>query len=425
VHVFFIPSWYPTRDRPVTGCFLREQALALGRFGEGTRVSVSLHGAGTYFLDPRSPGVAFRRLLRFFRAPARSVETVAPNVVEIDRPVVEWSARLAGGNTRGMLSSHYANFVEAEKIHGKVDLIHAHVGFPAGWIAWQLARRFRRPFVITEHWSIFMAASATIRAFPFPSRAFLKADGSLAQRLIAPFLASARNVAVSPALAHAMASVGVTSVTVIPNLVDEERFLAGPPARSTDDFVFFSLCSLEAGKGIDDLLKAAERAMAELPRMRLVIGGDGSMRGALEALAGRLGISERVNWLGRVDPAVTPGLYQNCDAFILASRAETFGVVYVEALACGKPVIATRCGGPESIVHEGNGLLVPIGDVPAIASAMLKMARNPDRYRAEEVRCDFMEHFSRPAVVRQLLALYRSVLADPQPTRGEHDKSVA
>jgi len=358
-----------------------------------------------------------RRLLGFIRVSARRVETVVPNVVEIERPILEWSPLLAGGNTRGMLNSHHANFVEAEAINGRVDLIHAHVGFPAGWIAWQLARRFRRPFVITEH----------MGPFPFPSRAFLRVDGSLAERLSAPFLASARNVAVSPALMRAMADFGITHVSVIPNLVDEERFLPCPRAHSTRDFVLFSLCNLVEGKGLDDLLKATGRAMAEIPSLRLVVGGDGPMRGALEALAERLGISERVSWLGMVDPAVTPGLYQNCDAFILTSRAETFGVVYVEALACGKPVIATRCGGPEAFVHEGNGLLVSIGDVPAIASAMVKMARSFDHYRAEDIRSDFMKRFSRPAVVRQLLALYRNVLADTKlhSAMGEHDKSMA
>jgi len=400
VHVFCIPSWYPTKDRPTAGCFLREQVLALGRFGEGTRVSLSLHGAGTYLLDPRRPMVSIRRLFRFFRAPRRSIETVSSNVVEIERPVVEWSM-LLGGNMSGMLRSHYANFIQAEAIYGEVDLIHAHVGFPAGWIAWHLARRFRRPFVITEHTG------------PFPPRGFLRSDGAMTERLSAPFLASHRNVAVSPALADVMGRFGIPRVTVIPNLVDEERFLVSSRAHSASNFVFFSLCHLVAEKGVDDLLKAAECAMAEVPALRLVIGGDGPMRGALQSLAVRLGISDRISWLGMVDPGATPRFYGDCDAFILVSRAETFGVVYVEALASGKPVIATRCGGPEAIVHEGNGLLVPIGDVPAIASAMVQMARNTDRYVAEKIRSDFIKRFSRPAVVGQLLALYRSVLAGP------------
>jgi glycosyltransferase involved in cell wall biosynthesis len=183
--------------------------------------------------------------------------------------------------------------------------------------------------------------------------------------------------------------------------------------RADQDFVFFSLCHLVAEKGVDDLLKAARLAMAELPAMRLVIGGDGPMRENLKALAEHLNIADRVTWLGQVDPAAAPSFYRSCDAFILPSRGETFGVVYVEALACGKPVIATRCGGPEAIVHEGNGLLVPIGDVRAIASAMVNMARSRDRYNADDIRNDFMKRFSRPAVVGQLLTLYRSVLAEP------------
>lgn len=409
MHVFFIPAWYPTTERPIAGCFLREQALALGHFGEGTRVSVSLHGTGSYLLDPRRPKELLRRLLRFVRTPRRNTTAVAPNVVEIERPILEWSMR-AGGNLRGMLRSHCANFADAEGIHGRVDLIHAHVGFPAGWVSWQLALRFRRPFIITEH----------MGPFPLPSLILQKADGSMTERLSAPFLASKQNVAVSPALARVMSSFGITRLTVIPNLVDEERFLAAPYKRSGGDFVFFSLCHLVTDKGVDDLLKAAKIAMAELPALRLVIGGDGPMRGPFEALAERLGISDRVSWLGRVEPAAAPSFYQSCDAFILVSRAETFGLVYVEALACGKPVIATRCGGPESIVHEGNGLLVPIGDVQAIASAMVNMAINSNRYSAEDIRSDFMKRFSRPAVVGQLLTLYRSVLGEvPQSSALE------
>jgi glycosyltransferase involved in cell wall biosynthesis len=402
VHVFCIPSWYPTNDRPIAGCFLREQALALGQFGEGTRVSVSLHGTGSYFLDPRNPIVFIQRVLRFCRIYARTIDNVAPNVVEIERPTLEWSL-LVGGNMRKVFRSHCANFVEAEEIHGRIDLIHAHVCFPAGWLSWQLALRFHRPFIITEH----------MGPFPFPSRIFLKPDGSMTERLRAPFLASKKNVAVSPALARVMNSFGIPRLTVIPDVVDEERFVAGSSMRSDQDFVFFSLCHLVAEKGVDDLLKAARLAMAELPAMRLVIGGDGPMRENLEALAEHLNIADRVSWLGQVDPAAAPSFYRSCDVFILASRGETFGVVYAEALACGKPVIATRCGGPEAIVHEGNGLLVPIGDVQAIASAMVNVARSRDRYNADDIRNDFMKRFSRPAVVGQLLTLYRSVLAEP------------
>ncbi|PWT76725.1 MAG: glycosyltransferase family 4 protein [Chloroflexi bacterium] len=415
MHVFIVPSWYPTKDEPIKGCFLQEEAHALGCIGKDTRISVSLHGTGTYLLDPRSPILSMRRLRGFWDARTRNVEVLAHNIIEIDRPILEWSPWLVGGNTQGMVKSHQANFIEAEQIHGKVDIIHAHVGYPAGWIAWQLSRKFRRPFVITEHMG------------PFPWRVFRKADGSLVDRLSAPFAASAGNVAVSPALANEMTRHGIPRITIIPNLVDEERFSPVPRVHAEEDFVFFSLCHLVAQKGLEELLRATARAMAEIPSIRLVIGGDGLLREALKILAHDLRISQRVTWLGSVNPSSAPGHYQNCDAFILASRAETFGVVCTEALACGKPVIATRCGGPESILHERNGILVRNGDVDALAAAMVKMARNPERFPAEQIRHDFLERFSRSAVVQQLLALYRSVIAEPQTDRCsvKHNRSVA
>ena len=400
MHVFFIPSWYPTQEQPIAGWFLREQALALGRFGNGTRISVSLHGAGDFYLSPKRPVQAIRRLVRFVRTPARRVESPAPNVIEIDRPAIEWPKLLGEGASRGTLRRHSMNFGDAENVHGRVDLIHAHVCFPAAWIAWQLADRFKRPYIITEHSG----------PFPLRPRAFLTIDGHLTERWQHVFAGSRRNVAVSPTLSRAMAGFEIPRLTVIPNLVDEDRFSPALHRRSTNEFVFFTLSRLVPGKGLDDLLEATALAIPEVPSLRLIVGGDGPMRPSLEARTRRLGISTRVTWLGAIDPGDTPDLYRNCDAFILPSRAETFGVVYVEALACGKPVIATRCGGPEAIVDEDNGLLVPVGDVAQIAGAMVRMARDPARFHSDVIRSSFLERFSRPVVVRQILALYRSVL---------------
>jgi glycosyltransferase involved in cell wall biosynthesis len=409
VHVFFIPSWYPTTEQPVSGCFFREQALALGCLGGDIRVSVSLHGAGAYALRLRNPLSSARRFKRFIRASPRRVETPVPNVVEIERPTLEWSPALAGGNLRGMLNSHYANFVEAEGAYGSVDLIHAHIGFPAGWIARKLSHRFRRPFVISEQ----------MTPFPFSSREFLNRDGTLTDRLKFAYGDSARNIASSPTLANEMTRYGIPRIAIIPNLVNEERFFPTPRVRTGDEFVFFSLCNLVAQKGVDDLLKATARAMAEIPSLRLIIGGDGPLRDLLKTLASNLHISGRIKWLGPVNPELAQHHYQNCDAFILASRAEMFGMVYAEALASAKPVIATRCGGPESIIHDGNGFLVETGDVAAIAAAMVKMARYPDRFRPEEIRRDFLERFSRAAVVQQLTDLYRNVLSERKQIASE------
>jgi glycosyltransferase involved in cell wall biosynthesis len=98
----------------------------------------------------------------------------------------------------------------------------------------------------------------------------------------------------------------------------------------------------------------------------------------------------------------------------LSSKAETFGVVLIEALALGKPVVATRCGGPESIIREEDGILVPVDDVPKLGDGMKEIRRQYGNYRPIELRRSCANRFSEKAVTRQLIDIYRQVLAEPK-----------
>ena len=96
---------------------------------------------------------------------------------------------------------------------------------------------------------------------------------------------------------------------------------------------------------------------------------------------------------------------------MLPSHIETFGVVLAEALACGLPVIATHSGGPQSIVTEADGLLVPPADVPALADALRTMREQSARYDSADIRARCRARFGEAAVVSQLAAIYADVLA--------------
>ena len=135
------------------------------------------------------------------------------------------------------------------------------------------------------------------------------------------------------------------------------------------------------------------------------------MKEELQSLAKQLGISRLVRWVGAISRNEAPAYYQDCHAFVLASRKESFGVVFAEAIASGRPIIATTSGGPEDIVNDANGVLVPVEDVPALAAALANMKEQHQRFNAVTIREDFMRRFSRPAVTRQIRQMYDEVLS--------------
>ncbi|MEY4070850.1 MAG: hypothetical protein RL721_1464 [Candidatus Eisenbacteria bacterium] len=138
--------------------------------------------------------------------------------------------------------------------------------------------------------------------------------------------------------------------------------------------------------------------------------GSGPSEAALRALAERLGIAARVEWrAARGREAVREVLRAN-DVLVSASRHESFGLTLVEALACARPVIATRCGGPEDIVRPEDGMLVPVGDVAALAAAIGAVARGERGFDPGALRRGFEERFSMPVVTGRIVREYRAVI---------------
>ena len=117
-----------------------------------------------------------------------------------------------------------------------------------------------------------------------------------------------------------------------------------------------------------------------------------------------------MTWIVKFDaPGVSRHGFETCDCFVLPSHHESFGIVFTEAMACGKPVIATRCGGPEAIVRPESGLLLEVGDVDALADALEHMFRHAHEYDRERIRADFERRFSRAVIVDALEAIYERV----------------
>lgn len=395
MNLFIIPSWYPTARAPLAGIFVQEQAEAIAEFAPAVRVIVSTWPNDSCALSLRQVSRTVRACREYVRSFTRPRVVVKNSVHEIFSPALFWTAGLPFGGVRQLVGVNRANFRIAEQHFGRVNVIHAHVSYPAGYIASLMAAEHRVPYVLTEH----------MGPFPFPVHL---QRGKPRWEIAQAFERAAATIAVSPALADRIASFGLRRPIVVPNLVDERRFQTG--ASNTGKVVFYTLGGLTEQKGITDLLEAIALWNPSGAEVEFRIGGDGPGRREYTALATRLGIADRVLWLGTVSREQAPQLFQECDVFVLPSKHETFGVVYAEAIASGKPVIATRCGGAEFIVNDGNGVLVDVGDIVGLANAMQSMASAHCSYKPEQIRQDFLKRFSRQSVVPRLVEIYQRAL---------------
>lgn len=392
MNLFIIPSWYPSKNQPIGGIFTKEQAEAIADLCPDINVIVSTWGHSDAEIPLRRPW-HFLKVLTWMIKQKRDLIVSRNGLWEIFNPAVYWSHRFPFGGATRLINVNRRNLRLAIEKFGTVDLIHAHVCYPAGYVASLLAKEFGIPYVVTEH----------MGPFPFTSLMF---DGKPLPQITSTFAQAAASIAVSPSLAKRIASFGYSEPTVVPNLVDERRFSTGRP--HTGKFVFFTLCGLTDQKGIDHLLEAIALWNPPADRFEFRIGGDGPMRETYKAMAARLGVADRVRWIGVVSREDAPRLFRECHIYVMPSRHETFGVVYAEAIASGKPVIATRCGGPEFIVNAKNGLLVDVGDVNGLAEAMHTASSKWDSFSASAIRTDFEQRFSRKAVVGQLIKIYRN-----------------
>ncbi len=199
-------------------------------------------------------------------------------------------------------------------------------------------------------------------------------------------------------------------VVSIPNGVDLERF--SPPEespRSGDEIVIGCASRLTEGKGIEDLIQAL--AYPSLGQARLRIAGVGPLQEALRGLARSLSVDIRTEFLGAV--VDMPGFWRSVDVAVVPSNrlVESFGMVAAEAMACGKPVVASENGALPSIVVEGEtGRIVPAGDIVALATAVSEYAENPRRRARDGAngrrRCE--EHFG----IERAASRYLELCAD-------------
>jgi glycosyltransferase involved in cell wall biosynthesis len=380
MHILILPSWYSTADKPWRGTYVLDQAVALER--AGLRAAVA-------FVERRS-------LWRFnvLRLVPSHFQTVAhPERGVPTLRMKGWStfAQTTPGSlfwsrlTQKLLRSYVSKY-------GVPDVIHAHAALWGGYAAMKSAEILGCPYVVTEH------SSAVLTQ---------KLDGEQRAFAATVYRNAAAVIAVSGALKAAVDEIAGTPVAVVvPNTVDTEFFHV-PRQRGPGHFTFLAVCNLDVSKRMDLLIGAFGRLRQAHRDIRLAIVGSGKEARHLRSLVRALDAERDIHFTGAVPRWSVRQQMWAANALVLPSDYETFGVVAVEALSTGIPVVATRCGGPEEIVSEETGVLVPRGDRDGLAAAMEQVIRrcfDPNTLHEEAHR-----RFGHDVVAKRLLDVYSKV----------------
>lgn len=384
LHILFLPSWYPIKADDIGGSFFREQALALHKKGHKV-------------------GVVAPAVIRSLKDVSGIITKPYGLRIEDDQGIqtyrwhmVNFTPRFNKINERRGLNIGEKLFKEYIKNNGLPDIIHVQSLVIAGPLALLISKKYEIPYVVTEHSSIF-------------------ATGNIDKRNIQIFKktikASQINIAVSNKFVDLLNEIfSVKDWQYLPNIVNDSFLNAQLKCNPDNHFEFISICSLDRNKRIDILIQSFSKAFKGNERVKLKIGGDGPEKNNLVNLMYEEGLSKQVTFLGSLEREQVKKEMASSDAFVLSSEYETFGVVIIEAMALGKPVVATRCGGPESIVIPLVGYLVEKNSIDALAEGMTNLYENRDRYSAEDIREYCKNNFSEDVVVNKLVNIYLTAL---------------
>ena len=380
--VLFLTAWYPSEVSPLSGVFIREHAKA-----------ASLDNDITVMYAYHNPDYKAKGLYEVCEAVEEGIRTIR---IRYRSPSAKPDSFISRLLRRWSTFSYFRHFM---KEGWRPDIIHAHV-YSAGVTAVILGRLYRIPVVITEHWTNFIERRL-----------------SWERRLAARFALNRANVIlpVSEALKQSLEAYGINnSFRVVPNVVNTELFYPSPNEDKEDGKKRLLLvANLSPQKGITYLLQALKLVRGKRVDFSLDIVGEG-IKGArtedYKEITRGLGLEDVVSFRGARPREEVAEFMRNCHFFAQPSLYETFGVVYIEAMACGKPVIASDIPGPDEFITENVGILVPPKDVKALAEALEFMLDHYADYSPEKIADYARERFSYEAVGKRLAEIYREVV---------------
>lgn len=373
IKILFVTRGYPTAKYPLNGIFELDQAKALAKKGHQIVYAA----------------VDLRSLRRWRKWGYESLEHNGVKIETINIPcgrLPKIILDLCGVIGLKLLYRRIA------KKYGQPDVIHSHFIW-SGYVSSKVLVNRGIPLIHTEHYS----GMHDVNLDPYYKRL---GDTT--------YTGMDQVIAVSHSLAGSIEKNFGIKPIVVPNILDTDTFqyLTEFETEGKNRFKFISAGNLNPIKRMDLLIKAFAKVFNGDREVRLEIYGDGVERHNLQILIDEKNVKEQVYLMGSVSREILAQKMQESDCFVLASESETFGVVYIEAMAAGLPVIATKCGGPEDFINDTNGILVDTDNIDKLASALVQMRSTSSKYDHKAISKEAHAHFSPSSIAQQLQDIY-------------------
>lgn len=380
LHVLTLTPFYPVGDDDGQGCFVAEPL----RCTEALGVANTALAVRPFYMGPAVTGnsAASQHWTRFFSLPSG------------------FGLPTSGALLFARIVSQVRRLHRSRPLH----LIHAHSALPCGHAAALLSRELGVPFVVTVH-----------GLDAFFTRQVSGYAGRLCARVSRFVYRSAKGVICISEKVRDQVERGLespASTAVIYNGVDPHQF--SPAGEEPVPATILSVGNLIAIKGHEHLLRALATVRKHRPSVRCEIIGDGPERSSLQRLATELGLAENVRFLGRQRRTQVAEAMRRCTMFVLPSRYEALGCVYLEAMCSGKAVVACRGQGIEEVIQQGtNGWLVDAGDAPGLANSLTVLLQQPDlrRRMGKAARRTILQGLTLEHQTARLVRLYRECVA--------------
>jgi len=375
LRILFITAWYPKRENPVSGVFIKEHAKA-----------VSLSGDEVIVIHSERSKVHPKGIYNVSECMEEGIRTIRISYSSLYLRPVNFFLYVWGilRNSRKLMEAGF-----------RPEVIHAHI-FSAGVPAILLGKLCGIPVVITEHWH------------GFPQRKLKWTD-----KIMARFAMNNAQwiLPVSRSLQTGIEAYGIKGrFQIIPNVVDRALFYPmDKEQKDTDQKRILFVGSLNPIKGLPFLFHALVKLQKLKDNWRVDIIGDGPERRAYEDLTAMLGLARKVTFHGLKSKLEVGEFMRQSDLFVLPSLWENLPCVIIEAMASGLPMVCTLTGGVPEIFDEELGVLVPPGDIDKLAVALLDMMESLQKFDRQKILQRALP-FSQEAVGKLIHSIYQDCI---------------